>query len=774
MGLLTPVFLLVGLLAAKSAAAFPLQLPAGSSATGNTPLEQARRSFMGNDLEGKDGPMRKVGPELALTFHEHRDYLARGGLAKLKHKFKPSMPLVRVKDESVVVDIVAQGDVNMLKADLQALGMKNTSVYGRFISGHLPIAALESTASLTNLRFARPAYAKAMAGSVTSQGDAAQISDDARSTFGVDGTGVVIGTLSDSYNCLGVAAADVASNDLPAGVVVLAEETGCNSGSDEGRAMMQIIHDVAPGATQAFHTAFDGEASFAQGIIDLAAVGADVINDDVIYFAEPMFQDGIIAQAIDTVKASGVAYFSAAGNQADQSYEDSFTNSGVAGYSTGSIRHDFDASGAVDSLMEVRIPPNTQVIFVLQWEDPFFSVSGEPGADTDMDIILYSSSGQAKAGGTSDNIGSDAVELFAFTNSGPARNYQIGIEHYAGPIPGKIKLVYFGNMTINEYGTNSSTSYGHPIAAGGQAVGAARYTQTPDFGVSPPQHEYFSSRGGTPILFDTSGSPLNVVRQKPDIVAPNGGDNTFFGSDYEPNGWPNFFGTSAAAPHAAGVAALLKDYDPTLSPDDIYTALESTAIDMGNPGFDFDSGHGLIQANLALESLAPDADSDGIPDDSDNCMNAPNPLQENYDGDSLGDVCDPDDDNDGLSDADEGSYGTNPFLTDTDGDSLGDNEEITTLFTDPTLADTDGDGLSDGEEVNNWSTNPLTSNLGDVGPRLAPDDVLNASDLVVLTRLVTGIITPESPEDILGDINEDSKINAADLLLLQQLIFNTP
>ena len=73
---------------------------------------------------------------------------------------------------------------------------------------------------------------------------------------------------------------------------------------------MEIIHDVAPGASQAFHTAFEGQASFAQGIIDLADAGAKVINDDVIYFAEPLYQDGIVAQAVDQVKARGVAYFS--------------------------------------------------------------------------------------------------------------------------------------------------------------------------------------------------------------------------------------------------------------------------------------------------------------------------------------------------------------------------------------------------------------------------------------------------------------------------------
>ena len=109
-------------------------------------------------------------------------------------------------------------------------------------------------------------------------------------------------------------------------------------------------------------------------------------------------------QAVDSVKAMGVAYFSAAGNQADESYEDSFSNSGVSGYFPGSVRHDFDAGAGVDSLMEVSIPANAEVIFVLQWDDPSFSVSGAPGADTDLDVILYSASGQVLAGAVAGNL----------------------------------------------------------------------------------------------------------------------------------------------------------------------------------------------------------------------------------------------------------------------------------------------------------------------------------------------------------------------------------
>ncbi len=80
--------------------------------------------------------------------------------------------------------------------------------------------------------------------------------DVARTTYSVTGAGVKVGVLSDSYNKLGGAAAGIASNDLPAaGVQVLQELPGLG-GSDEGRAMAEIVHDVAPGAAIAFNTAF--------------------------------------------------------------------------------------------------------------------------------------------------------------------------------------------------------------------------------------------------------------------------------------------------------------------------------------------------------------------------------------------------------------------------------------------------------------------------------------------------------------------------------------
>lgn len=184
----------------------------------------------------------KVNPSLGTLYQEYQAW--RSSVAPdSRTVFRSKNPLIRLSDGYVVIDAVASGDAEQLRTDLEGLGMKNAAVYGRMVSGRLPITAIKALESLESLKSIRPATARTNTGAVNSQGDAALRSDEARITLGVDGTGIRVGTLSDSFNCLGGAAAGVLSGDLPAGINVVQEISNC---ADEGRAMMELIHDVAP------------------------------------------------------------------------------------------------------------------------------------------------------------------------------------------------------------------------------------------------------------------------------------------------------------------------------------------------------------------------------------------------------------------------------------------------------------------------------------------------------------------------------------------------
>jgi hypothetical protein len=535
---------------------------------------------------------------------------------------------------NVVVQLLAKTGSAVLVNELRAKNFDIIVTTKFTVTISVPVSRLNELENVQEVRKARAEY-KPGHGAVVSQGDTAMKSQLARVTYGVNGAGVKVGVLSDSYNNLGGAATGVTNGELPGPgnpngfttpVSVLADLA--SGGSDEGRAMVEIIHDVAPGATQAFATAFvGGQAGFANNIIALKDAGSKVIVDDVFYFAEPFFQNGVIAQAVNTVKAAGVSYFSAAGNSARTAYANPFRVGSFTFPQVTSVNvpaHNFAAPGDPDVyLLQLNnLAVGRTYTIALQWDEPFPSVSGGAGAQTNMDMYWYNAAGTGLSGSvTNNNIGGDPIEILQVAPGASTRH--IAIRHTAGPAPQNLRVVVytnglpltFGNAAVP--GINASTLVGHANAAGAMAVGAAPWFRTPAYGVNPPVIESFSSLGGTPILFDDAGNrlPVPIVYSKPEITGPDGGNNSFFGSDsnQDTDSFPNFFGTSAAAPHAAAIAALMiqsRNGQSPLTPDQIKTVMENSTIDMDDPdiagfqtGFDFRTGHGLLQADLALAQV---------------------------------------------------------------------------------------------------------------------------------------------------------------------------
>jgi subtilisin family serine protease len=577
-------------------------------------MHEALKDFCGDDLSVKKGRLVKADFNLVMLLEEYKNHTLTQPLVP----FQSNNSLLQMKDNKVIVDIIGVKDISQLKTELIKSGMQITGIAGPIISGLIPISSIEQIAGLQNVRFFRPSVCSLNKGLITSQGDISMQSDIEKNTLGYTGTGVTIGVLSDSYNYLGGASADVLSGDLPGAgnpdgftnpINVLADD----GTTDEGRAMLQIIHDVAPGASLAFATAYSGQAGFANNITNLrTTAGAKIIVDDVYYYYEPMFQDGVIAQAVDSAVSAGVSYFSAAGNEGQNSYESSWRSGTVLAAGTiagaypflGGTTFDFDPGPGVDYLQGFTLNGGKTVIIVLQWDSPCASVcTGCPGSFNDLDLYLLNSTGNyIYFSSVDNNINADPMEFIWVINNGSGPiDLNLMIVKKSGSDPGFIKYVNYGNAQGNlEYATNSSTIVGHANANGAEAVGAAAYYQTPAFGVNPPQIESFSSYGSTAIRFTTTGDPTFEPRNnKPEITAPDGVNTTFFGTDIpqDDDSYPNFFGTSAAAPHAAAVAALMLSANSTLTPAQIYASLEASSIDMGTQGFDNASGFGLIQAD---------------------------------------------------------------------------------------------------------------------------------------------------------------------------------
>jgi hypothetical protein len=402
------------------------------------------------------------------------------------------------------------------------------------------------------------------------------------------GAGVTVGVISDSFNNLGGAAQDEASGALPPAADVHVLKDLGSGGTDEGRAMMQIVHDIAPGANLDFYTADVSEQDFANGILALASAGCKVICDDVTYFDEPFFQTGVVANAIQTVEQEGVTYLTAAGNQAAAAYQSAWNKIASTTFDGHTLTdtQDFGGNSPVQTVTigANAFPSPTPVI--LQWNEPYGA------ATTNLALVVFSG-GQYL--GTFTRGGSSNPDVQVNLTTG--FTYQIAIENLSGPDPTLIKDEIFNDSNpsdVSMSGANAGTVQGHHMSPYAITVGAVDSANTAAFGGTLQNENFSSSGAGAQLWFNYNGSaiPNGPLDLSPVVVSGVDDIRTTV------PGLIDFFGTSAATPSVAGVVADMLQVNPDLTPSQIEQILEQTATPFGSS---IVAGAGLANAAKAAQ-----------------------------------------------------------------------------------------------------------------------------------------------------------------------------
>jgi len=341
---------------------------------------------------------------------------------------------------------------------IEALGAEIVSAneFAGLVETWVPFDKVDDLAALESVDFVElPIYPVLQTGLVNSAGDGILNADDVRAQLGVDGTGIRIGVISDGVDHLAMVQGGP-NPDLPAITINPARPGTLDPDEDEGTAMLEIIHDLAPGAQLFFSSGIAGTVAMIDSINWLVGQGVDIIVDDLGFFGQHYFSDDVIAQTVQAAINSGVVYVTSAGNQAQMHYQGQWSiANGV---------HDFDPTPAVDNILDVGIVPTGGIIdVILQWSDPF------GGSGNDYNLGLWNiSAGRFLATSVDPQTGTqNPIESFRWTNmTGSPLNVGIVVDDFNNPASRELELFVlprnFGlaNLTDNDRTTLDSV-FGH-------------------------------------------------------------------------------------------------------------------------------------------------------------------------------------------------------------------------------------------------------------------------------------------------------------------------
>ncbi len=382
---------------------------------------------------------------------------------------------------------------------------------------------------------------------------------------GFRGAGVKIAVIDLGF--IGIASAQ-ARGELPGGIQTIDYTgSGMESLTPHGTAVAEIVNDMAPDAQFILMKVSD-EVDLENAKDDAVRMGAKIINHSVGWF-NTSFYDGTgkIVEIANDARAKGIVWVNAAGNYGQRHYQGTYRPNA----------QNFHQFAGSDDTLSLQANAGDFVQVFLTWND-------WPASSNDYDLILVDNSNNQQVASERIQSGTETpIETFAFRVAS-AGTYHIKIRGDGNPAPRTFSLFNL-NQDI-EYPTTLASIISPADSTSVITVGAVskdRYT------VGPIQS--FSSQG-----------PTNAGVSKPDIVGPDCVTTVSFAGAASAslcNGVNSLFpGTSAAAPHIAGAAALILSANPGFSASQIEQKLKSDAIPMGAPT-QFGSG----RLNLAL--IAP-------------------------------------------------------------------------------------------------------------------------------------------------------------------------
>jgi uncharacterized repeat protein (TIGR01451 family) len=528
------------------------------------------------------------------------------------------------------------------RADLQRLGVQVLSGSDRWVKPQrvkalpsagvfhalVPYDHVSDVAALGWVAAIRPTESLPPdAGSFLSEGVALHRAD-ATQALGFDGTGISVGVISDGVSNLATAQG---LGDLPAGVTVQATGSG-----DEGTSMLEIVHDMAPGADLFFHATGSGVTDHVAAQNQLAAAGIDILTEDIPFDSEPAFQKGLAAVNGEILGASGVWVTSSAGNL-NTSHAPRVaatgTGSGPDGGSPagcGVAPTNTVAFNGADTTFDVSVAPGATIGSTLQWSEPraIFPTAGA-GGFTNLDLYILNAAGTnclATSTATQGGGSGDTIEQASWTNGGATAATVKMAVNVTGSSGAKgtptIDLRWRGAGAVDATGNagslNPDSNY-TDLATSAGAVNAGADQNPTTVGL-----ENFSGQGPVSLVSTTVCSasypcPASGPAGSNQSVAGGGGRTALaptytsadgvsvsgaggFGAGTCPaatQGDCRFFGTSAATPSAAGVAALVLDAaggPGSLTPSAMTAVLSANATDRAPTGPDNAFGAGVLDA----------------------------------------------------------------------------------------------------------------------------------------------------------------------------------